>query len=179
MLDLAFEYGFKIRSFHHALEAYKLADRLAKEGVAVSTWADWGGFKLEAFDAVPQNAALVHVAGGRAVIHSDSPSDVRRLNQEAAKARVAGRRAGIEISENDALRWITANPAWALGIDDKVGTLERGKRAHVVVWSGHPFSVYSLASQVFIDGELVYDRAARNPPISDFEVGQIDPREMP
>ena len=170
MLDLAQEYGFTIRSFHHALEAYKLADRLAKEKVAVSTWADWWGFKMEAFDGIPQNAALLTDAGARVVIHSDSETDLRHLNHEAVKAATAGRKVGIEIPENEVLRFITANPAWALSIDQAVGTLEKGKHADVVIWDGHPFSVYSKAQRVFIDGHEVYNRA-EGPRISDFEVG--------
>lgn len=171
MLDLAKTYGFKIRSFHHAVEAYKLRGRLAEEGTAVSTWADWWGFKMEAFDGVPQNAALLEDAGARAIIHSDSESDIRRLNQEAQKARTAGRKLGIEVSSDQALKWITLNPAWALGVDDKVGTLEAGKMADVVVWSGDVFSVYSRAEKVLIDGELVFDRETGRFPMSDFEVG--------
>jgi imidazolonepropionase-like amidohydrolase len=176
MLDLAREFGFKIRSFHHALEAYKIRDVLAKEGVASSTWADWWGFKMEALDGIPENAALLASAGARAIIHSDSARDVRRLNQEAAKAMAAGKRAGLAIDENEALRWVTANPAWALGLEERLGTLEQGRAADVVVWSGSPFSVYTLAELVFIDGELMFDRAA-GPRLSDFELGQADPKE--
>jgi imidazolonepropionase-like amidohydrolase len=174
MIDLGREFGFRIRSFHHAVEAYKMADVLARENVAVSIWADWWGFKMEAFDGIQENAALVTQAGGRAVIHSDSESGIQRLNQEAAKAMWAGRRAGISITRDQALRWITANPAWVLGIDSLVGTLEVGKNADVVVWSGDPFSVYSRAEQVYIDGALTYDR---NDPSTwwrtDFELGNV------
>ncbi|MCY0989163.1 amidohydrolase family protein [Nannocystis sp. ILAH1] len=170
MLDLAATYGFKIRSFHHAVEAYKIADRLAAADTAASIWADWWGFKAEAFDGILENAALLHAAGGRSIIHSDSPTGIQRLNQEAAKAMHAGRRAGIDISENDALRWFTANAAWALGIDHEVGTLTPGKRADVVVWSGSPFSVYTRAEQVYIDGEPVYVRGQLEPG-TDFELG--------
>jgi imidazolonepropionase-like amidohydrolase len=179
VLDLAREFGFKVRSFHHALEAYKLADRLAREEVAVSTWVDWWGFKMEAFDGLPQNAAMVERAGARAIMHSDSPTELRRLNQEAAKARAAGLRVGLEFTDDQVLRWLTANPAWALGLEKEVGTLEVGKRADVAVWSGSPFSVYTLAQQVLVDGEVVYDRPARNPPLSDFELGLVDGRELP
>lgn len=172
MLDLAREFGFHIRSFHHAVEAYKIADVLARDSVAASVWADWWGFKMEAFDGIEQNAALVTQAGARAVIHSDDEHGIQRLNQEAAKAMWAGRRAGIPVTRDQALRWITANPAWVLGIDSLVGTLEVGKNADVVVWNGDPFSVYARAMQVYIDGALMYDR---NDPRTwwrtDFEVG--------
>ncbi len=179
VLDLAREFGFKVRSFHHAVEAYKLADRLAAEGVATSTWVDWWGFKMEAFDGVPQNVALLQAAGARAILHSDSPVEMRRLNQEAAKARTAGRRFGLDASDDAALRWVTANPAWALGLEGEIGTLEKGKRGDVVVWSGSPFSVYALAQQVLVDGAVVYDRAAHDPPLSDFELGIVDGKELP
>jgi len=174
MLDLAQEFGFRIRSFHHAVEAYKIADLLARDSVAVSIWADWWGFKMEALDGIPENAALVQQAGGRVVIHSDDASGLQRLNQEAAKAMWAGRRAGIAITRDQALRWITANPAWVLGIDSVTGTLEVGKDADVVVWNGDPFSVYARAEQVYIDGALLYDR---NDPRTwwrtDFELGNV------
>jgi imidazolonepropionase-like amidohydrolase len=171
MLQLADEFGFEIRAFHHALEAYKIRDVLADRGVAVATWADWWGFKLEAWDGIPENAALVTEAGGRAVIHSDSAEGIQRLNQEAAKALAAARRSGLDVSEDDALRWITAEAAWALGVEDQVGTLERGKRADVVIWSAHPFSVYAAAEQVWIDGALRLDTAQPGDPWSDFELG--------
>lgn len=172
MLDVAKEFGFHIRSFHHALEAYKLRHRLAEEHVAVSTWADWWGFKMEAVDGIPQNASMVAAAGARAIIHSDSPTEIRQLNQEAAKARTAGQKVGIHLDDDTVLRWFTENPAWALGIDDKVGTLEKNKMADVVIWTKHPLSVYALAEKVFIDGHLVFDRTDKNvQPESDFEVG--------
>ncbi len=172
MIDIADEFGYEIRSFHHGVEAYKIADMLAERDIAGSLWADWWGFKMEALDGTNANIALVHNAGARAIVHSDDASGIQRLNQEAAKALLAGRQAGLEISKNDALRWITANPAWALGILDEVGTLEEGKRADVVVWSGDPFSVYSRADQVFIDGGLLYDRFdPAVQPVTDFELG--------
>jgi imidazolonepropionase-like amidohydrolase len=172
MLQLADEFGFKIRSFHHAVEAYKIRDILAERDVSVSTWADWWGFKMEAYDAIQENAALLAQAGGKPIIHSDSSRGIRRLNQEASKAMAHGKRAGIEITENEALRWITFNAAWALGIHEDVGTLEPGKRADVVVWDGSPFSVYSSARWVFIDGALRHDASRVGAPWSDFEVGQ-------
>ncbi|PYP21497.1 MAG: amidohydrolase [Gemmatimonadetes bacterium] len=176
MLDLAHEFGFKIRSFHHAVEAYKIADLLAREGTSVSVWADWWGFKEEAMDGIHENAALNQAAGGRPLIHSDSPSGIQRLNQEAAKAMYYGQRSGIPVTREQALRWITANPAWALGLDSVVGTLEPGKMADVVVWSGDPFSVYGKAVQVYNDGWLVYDRNdPAHQPRTDFELGQTPP----
>ena len=102
---------------------------------------------------------------------------IQILNQNAARAMYAGRRAGVEVSRDDALRWITLNAAWALGIDDRTGSLETGKAADVVIWSGDPFSVYSRADQVFIDGALVFDRSrAAGNPVSDFELGLVPHR---
>ena len=172
MLELAATYGFKIRSFHHATEAYKIADRLAAADTAASVWADWWGFKAEAFDGIKENAALLTQAGARAIIHSDSPLGIQRLNQEAGKAMFAGRRAGLTVTDDQALRWITANPAWALGVAEQTGTLEPGKLADLVVWSGDPFSVYTVAEQVFISGELVYARGKLEPR-TDFELGYL------
>src|SRR6266850_2230012 len=173
MLDLAHEFGFKIRSFHHAVEAYKIADALAREGTAVSIWSDWWGFKEEAMDGIYENAALVQQAGGRVVIHSDDPGGIQRLNQEAAKAMYHGRRAGIPITRDQAVRWFTANPAWALGLDSLVGTLEPGKMADVVLWSADPLSVYARAVQVYNDGWLVYDKNDPNhQPRTDFMLGR-------
>jgi imidazolonepropionase-like amidohydrolase len=173
MLDVAREFGYRIAAFHHATEAYKVADLLAAEGVCAAVWADWWGFKLEAWDGIRENAALVDHAGGCAVIHSDSPEGIQRLNQEAAKAMAAGRRMGLAIPPERAIRWLTANAAHALGIEGETGTLEPGKAADLVVWSGDPFSVYSRAEKVFIDGALVFDRAdpARRP-VTDFELGE-------
>jgi len=175
VLEVAQEFGFDVRSFHHAVEAYKIRDLLAEHDVSASMWSDWWGFKMEAFDGIPENIPLVADAGARAILHSDSDLGIQRLNQDAAKAMHDGRRAGIDVTRNDALRWITANPAWVLSIEDRTGTLEVGKNADVVLWSGDPFSVYTHADQVWIDGVLRYDRT--NPalqPQSDFEVGLID-----
>jgi len=170
MLKLADSFGFRIRSFHHANEAYKIADRLAAAGTSASVWADWWGFKAEAFDGIRENAALLTQAGARAIIHSDSPIGIQRLNQEAAKAMYAGRRIGIDIPDDMALKWITLHPAWALGIDEQTGSLEPGKFADLVVWSGTPFSVYSVAEQVFIAGDQVYVRG-KVEPHADFDLG--------
>ncbi|MDH4347366.1 MAG: amidohydrolase [Gemmatimonadota bacterium] len=174
MLDVAREFGYRIRSFHHAVEAYKVADLLARDSVSASIWADWGGFKMEALDGVRANLALVDQAGARAVLHSDDPSGSQRLTQEAAKGLAAGRAIGLQLAEEDAIRWVTINPAWALGLDDRIGSLEVGKNADVVLWSGDPFSVYTRSEKVWVDGALLYDRGD---PASnwrtDFEQGYV------
>lgn len=170
-LEVAGEFGFRVRAFHHALEAYKIRDVLVAHGVAIATWDDWWGYKMEAYDGIPENLALMTEAGGRAALHSDSAIAGQILNQAAGKALAAGRAAGVKLDENDALRWLTANPAWVLGIDGQVGTLEVGKRADVVVWSEDPFSTYARAEQVYVDGHLVFDRAHLGAPWSDFELG--------
>ena len=173
MMELGDEFGFKIRAFHHGLEAYKIRDLLAKKGVGVATWADWWGFKLEAWDGIPQNAALLAEAGVKVAIHSDDALGSQRLNQEAGKALAYGRRAGISLGEDDALQWITANPAWIMGVDAQTGTLEKGKLADAVIWSGDPFSVYSLADQVIVGGALRWDRLdPSRQPQTDFELGE-------
>lgn len=174
MIDLSKEFGYRITAFHHAIEAYKLAPQLAREGICADMWTGWWGFKMEALDAVEANAALVDAPEGScAVIHSDDAELTQRLNQEAAAAVAAGRRIGMNIPEEHAISWITLNPARSLGIADQTGSLEAGKRADVVIWSASPFSVYARADQVFIDGGLAFDRM--NPayqPVSDFELGQ-------
>ncbi len=160
MLDVAREFGFRISAFHHGVETYKLAGRLAKEGVCGALWADWWGFKMEAYDGIQENIALVDAPeGGCAIVHSDSEEGIQRLNQEAAKAMTRGNLAGLSIAPERAIRWITANPAKSLGVLDRTGTLEAGKMADVVIWNGTPFSVYALADQVFVDGVLLFDRA--------------------
>ncbi|MBA2319812.1 MAG: amidohydrolase family protein [Deltaproteobacteria bacterium] len=170
-LQVADEFGFEVRSFHHALEAYKIRDVLAERSVAVSTWADWWGFKIEAYDGIPENLGLVHEAGGLAVTHSDSAIGIQRLNQETGKALAAARAAGIEITDDEALRWITANPAWTLGIDAMTGTIAPGKRADLVLWDHQPLSVYASARSVWVAGILRWD--AENPEIwSDYLIGQ-------
>ncbi len=175
MLDLSNEFGFKIAAFHHGVEAYKLADRLAEEGVCGALWADWWGFKMEAFDGIQENVALVdRPANSCAIVHSDSSEGIQRLNQEAAKVIANARRAGMgEIAPERAIRWLTVNAAQSLGIEKQTGTLEAGKMGDVVVWSGNPFSSYALAEKVYIDGHQVYDRSDRSrQPLSDFMLGQ-------
>ena len=158
MIDIAEEFGYTIRSFHHGVEAYKVADLLAEHDISGSLWADWGAFKMEAMDGVKANLALVHKAGARAIVHSDDPSGSQRLNQEASKAMASGNEHGIPISDDDAIKWITINAAWALGLDDRIGSLAPGKNADVVLWTANPFSVYARAEKVWIDGALRYDR---------------------
>lgn len=171
MLALAKELGFRVSSFHHAVEAYKIAPILAKEGVASSIWSDWWGFKLEAYDSVEENAAILEAAGAMPVIHSDSSIGIQRLNQDAAKALHAGLRAGLALGEDRAITWITRNPARALGILEHTGTLEKGKMADVVIWDRSPLSIYAAAEQVFIDGVVVLDRTVPRKVWSDFAVG--------
>jgi imidazolonepropionase-like amidohydrolase len=174
MIDMAREFGYKVTAFHHAVEAYKIADLLAREGICAAMWADWYGFKMEAYDGIKENIPFVHNAGACAIVHSDDPNGIQRLNQEAAKALGDGIRAGVpNLSEAVAWEWLSRNPAKALGILDKTGTLSAGKMADVVMWNGDPFSDYSRPQMVWIDGALMYD--ASNPkrrPVSDFELGQ-------
>jgi len=172
MIDVSKEFGFRIAAFHHATEAYKIADLLRDNHICAVMWADWWGFKLEAYDAIPEGLALVDAAGACAMIHSDDPIGIQRLNQEVAKAMAAGRRIGLPIARAHAVAWMTRNPATALGILDQVGTLEKGKMADVDVWDGDPFSVYTQAEKVFIDGARVFDRDdPSRSPRSDFELG--------
>jgi len=173
MIDMSHEFGYHIAAFHHAVESYKIADILAREGICSAMWADWYGFKMEAYDAIKENIPLVHNAGACAIVHSDDPNGIQRLNQEAAKALADGRRAGINIPDEVAWEWLSRNPARALGILDRTGTLAVGKMADVVLWNGNPFSDYTRPERVWIDGAEMYD--ANNPkrrPVSDFELGQ-------
>ena len=180
MIEMSREFNYKITAFHHAVEAYKIADLLADEGICAALWADWWGFKHEAYDMVQANVAIIDQARngtGCAIVHSDDEVGIQHLNQEAAKAMAAGNRAGYEISKAHAMRWITSNPAKAAGILDQTGSIEIGKDADVVLWSGDPFSVYSRAEKVLIDGALAFD--IDNPkiqPITDFDLGIIQPQ---
>ena len=173
MMDMAKEFGYRVTAFHHAVEAYKIADLLRENGVCAVMWADWYGFKMESYDAVKENIPLVQNAGACAIVHSDDPNYIQRLNQEAAKALADGRRAGINVPDEVAWEWLSRNPAKALGILDKTGTLAPGKMADVVLWNGNPYSDYTRPERVWIDGAEMYD--ANNPkkrPVSDFELGQ-------
>lgn len=174
ILDMSREFGYHVAAFHHAVEAYKIADLLAEQGVCAAMWADWWGFKMEAYDGIPENLAFVDAAPhGCAIVHSDSAEGIQRLNQEAAKAIAYGARAGLDIPPERAVQWLTANPAKALGLRNRIGTLEPGKMADVVIWNRNPFSVYALADLVLIDGALRYDRSDPSlAPQSDFTLGQ-------
>jgi imidazolonepropionase-like amidohydrolase len=175
MIDLSHEFGFQIAAFHHATEAFKIAPLLAREKIAVVTWAgDWSGYKMEAYDSIMENAAFVAKAGGVAAMHSDNVMLLQHLNHEAARAMTTGREAGLGTTPEEAVRWLTINPARIIGVADRTGSLEPGKMADMVLWSADPFSVYSMPDLVFIDGVLVSDRAAPSPtPASDFELGNV------
>ncbi len=172
VIDMAKEFGYKVTAFHHAVEAYKIGDLLKENSICSAIWADWWGFKMEAFDGIPENAALLADAGACVIIHSDDANGIQRLNQEAAKARAAGRRMGIDISDGQVIRWITLNPATALGIDKQTGSLAAGKMGDAVLWNGNPLSVYARPEKVWVDGALLFDSAdPKRRPVSDFELG--------
>lgn len=173
VIDMSKEMGYKITAFHHAVEAYKIADILRENDICAAIWADWYGFKMEAYDGIPENAALLANAGACVVIHSDDENGIQRLNQEAAKAQADGRRIGIDIPDAKVVGWFTYNAAKTMGIGEKTGSLEAGKMADVVLWNGNPLSVYSRPEKVWIDGALMFDaQDARRRPVSDFELGQ-------
>lgn len=175
ILDMADEFGYRVGTFHHGVEAYKIADELAEKGVCGALWADWWGFKMEAYDGIQENIALVdRPEGSCSIVHSDSDEGIQRLNQEAAKAMARGNAVGLDIPPERAIRWITENAAKSLGIADQTGVLKPGLMADVVIWNQNPFSVYAHAEQVYLDGALVYDR--HDPalqPKTDFELGQL------
>lgn len=172
MLAIAKEYGFQIRAFHHAVEAYKIRDLLKAANTAVVTWVNWWGFKIEAYDAIPENAPLIQHDGGLVSLHSDSPQVIQRFNQEAALAYAHAQRLGLPINADQALQLVTLNPARVLGIDKQRGSIEVGKSADLVLWDGSPFSVYSRPVRVYIAGALEYQREQRRRQ-SDFELGQV------
>ena len=172
-MDVAREFHYQITSFHHATEAYKIVPLLKKNHVCVAVWPDWWGFKREAYDGVPANAAFVDAEGGCVMLHSDAVVDGERLNLDAAIAMGAGRRAGVNIPPERAIEWLTLNPAKSLHLDDEIGSLAVGKHADVVLWSGNPFSVYTRADVVLLDGAVIYDRNDKaRQAVTDFELGQ-------
>jgi imidazolonepropionase-like amidohydrolase len=152
-IAIAKEFNYNLRAFHHALEAYKVADQLAANHVGIATFADWWGYKYEAWDAIPWNAVMSMRKGVTVAIKSDSNDYIRRLNQEAAKTvRYGG------ATEDEALRMITLNAAWVIGVDNRVGSIDVGKDADLVIWDGYPLSSYGVPEKVYIDGELFFDR---------------------
>ncbi|MEZ6021833.1 MAG: amidohydrolase family protein [Hyphomonadaceae bacterium] len=171
-IEISHEFGFRIAAFHHAVEAYKIADILAEENICAAMWADWWGFKIEAYDGIRENIPFVHAQGGCAIVHSDSDVGIQRLNQEAGKALADGRRAGVEITRGEAWTWLSRNPARAIGIEEQTGSLTPGLRADVVIWSADPLTSYAVAERVFMDGALIYTRGEGGDPPSDFELGQ-------
>jgi len=152
---IAHEYGYKIRAFHHALEMYKVADKIAPEDTAIATFTDWWGYKDEAWDAIPWNAVMSMRKGIRVALKSDSNDHIRRLNQEAGKMVHYG-----GASEDEAIRMVTLNPAWIIGVDDRVGSIDVGKDADLVIWNLDPLSTYARAEKVYIDGDLFFDNSA-------------------
>ncbi|MCI0340465.1 MAG: amidohydrolase family protein [Planctomycetales bacterium] len=152
LFRLSDEFGFKIACFHHGLEAYKVADEIARREIGVTTWTDWWGFKIEAFDGIPYAFPILLRKGVLASLHSDSSSGVQRLYHEAAKAVRYG------VSEEDAFKLFTLNPAKQLGIEARVGTIEPGKDADLALFDRHPFDMYARVEKTFIDGVLVYER---------------------
>ena len=153
-MAMAKEFGYNLRAFHHALEAYKVADQLAANNVGIATFADWWGFKQEAWDAIPWNAVMAMRKGVKVAIKSDSEDYTRRLNQEAAKTiRYGG------ATEDEALKMITLNPAWIIGVDNRVGSIDVGKDADLVIWDGYPLSTTGAPEKVWIDGEVYFDRS--------------------
>jgi imidazolonepropionase-like amidohydrolase len=173
MQALATEFDFKITAFHHTVEGYKNPELFTKTGTCAIVWPDWWGFKMEANDGIRENAAILDAAGACVTVHSDSPVIGQRLNIEAAKAAAAGRHMGLPEPPEHIIKWITSNPAKVLGLEDRIGTLAPGYNADIVIWSGDPFSIYTKADTVMIDGAIAYDR--RDPayqPLSDFQLGR-------
>jgi imidazolonepropionase-like amidohydrolase len=162
LIRLADDFGFKIATFQHVLEGYKVADEIAAHGAGASTFSDWWGYKVEAEDAIPYNAALMVKRGVLVSVNSDSAEHARRLNTEAAKSIHWG-----GLSEDEAFALVTINPAKQLRVDHRVGSLEAGKDADVVVWNKHPLSTYAIADRVYIDGTLYYDRLAEERRLTD------------
>ena len=153
LMRVAKEFGFKVRTFQHVLEGYKVADEIAASGAGGSTFSDWWGYKVEAYDAIPYNAALMTERGVVVSINSDDAEEARQLNQEAAKSMKYG-----GMTANDALKMITINPAIQLGIDKRVGSIEVGKDADLVIYNHDPLSVYAVAQKTLIDGQVYFDR---------------------
>ena len=153
LIRVAEEFGFKIATFQHVLEGYKVAKEIAAHGAGASTFSDWWAYKIEAADAIPYNAALMTEKGVVVSINSDSAEEARHLNQEAAKTMKWG-----GLSENDALKLVTLNPALQMGIARRVGSIEEGKDADLAIYDKHPLSAYAVVQKTIIDGEVYFDR---------------------
>jgi imidazolonepropionase-like amidohydrolase len=166
-ISMAHEFGYKIRAFHHALEAYKVPEKLAAENIGIATFADWWGYKQEAWDAIPWNAVMSMRKGVRVAIKSDSEDYTRRLNQEAAKTMRYG-----GATEEEALKMITLNAAWIVGVDDRVGSIDVGKDGDLVIWDGYPLSSYGIPDKVLIDGDLYFDRSLPGFGMTHYREGQ-------
>jgi imidazolonepropionase-like amidohydrolase len=166
-IAMAREFDYKIRGFHHALEAYKVADKIAAENIGIATFSDWWGYKQEAWDAIPWNAVIAMRKGVRVAIKSDSEDYTRRLNQEAAKTMRYG-----GATEEEALKMITLNAAWIVGVDHRVGSIDVGKDADLVIWDGYPLSSYGVPEKVLIDGEVYFDRSQAGLGTTHYKEGQ-------
>jgi imidazolonepropionase-like amidohydrolase len=172
VIDMSKEFGYHVSTFHHAVEAYKIADMLAANQICSAVFAEQVPFKMEAVDGIPENLAMLYKAGACAMTHSDSGVFVQMLNLEVAKMVAAGRRMGIDIPDAVAWEFLSYNPAKALGIADRTGSLKPGKMADLVLWNHNPFSSYSRPEKVWIDGALMYDlHDPKLHPIADFELG--------
>jgi imidazolonepropionase-like amidohydrolase len=154
LIHLADEFGFKVRTFQHVLEGYKVASEIAKHGAGASTFADFWGYKMEAWDAIPYNAAIMAAHGVNVSLNSDDDERARRLYWEAAKAVKYG-----GVSEIEALKMVTLNPAWQLGVDKRVGSIEVGKDADIAIFSAHPFDPATRVEMTLVDGIVYFDRA--------------------
>jgi imidazolonepropionase-like amidohydrolase len=157
LFRVADEFGFKIASLQHGLEAYKIADEIASRGIGVATFAHWWGYKWEAWDGIPQNAAILADHGVRVAIHSDSADLIQRLYEEAAIAMHYG------LGRQQALESITLNPAWMLGLDGRIGSLDVGKDGDIAIFSKDPFDMYTRVEKTLVDGKVVYDRSKEEP----------------
>jgi imidazolonepropionase-like amidohydrolase len=153
LMKVAESFNFTLNTFTHILEGYKVADKMKEHGAGGSSFSDWWAYKFEVKDAIPYNAALMHEQGVTVAINSDDGEMIRRLNQEAAKSIKYG-----GVSEEDAWKFVTLNPAKLLHIDDRVGSLKEGKDGDVVLWSHHPLSVYAIAETTVIEGQIYFDR---------------------
>ncbi|MGH9782207.1 MAG: amidohydrolase family protein, partial [Candidatus Acidiferrales bacterium] len=153
LMRVAKEFNFKVRTFQHVLEGYKVADEMAADNIGGSTFSDWWAYKMEAYEAIPYNAALMTRRGVIVSVNSDDADEARHLNQEAAKSMKYG-----GLSENEALRLVTLNPAIQLGIDNRVGSIEVGKDADFAIYNHDPLSVYAVVQKTMIDGKIYFDR---------------------